>query len=341
MRRTRLGFLLLTAFLLCGCSRVPDKEQATGIYFDTPITFTIYALQDPEEALLNTCFEKAKYYEDLLSKTVEGSDVWKINHSQGCPIICDPETITLLSYALEIADQTEGLIDPTIEPLSSLWNFSENAGQTDPVIPEKECIRESLSHVDHNKVLIQGNQVTLTDPGAGIDLGFVAKGYIADQICQYLSTQDNVTGAVINLGGNVVLYGEKPDKNSFQVGFQKPFADIGTSIATTSWTCSADKKSASFVSSGIYERYYEKDGVLYHHILDTNSGYPADTDLNGVTIYSTSSMEVDALSTTCLILGYEKARALIDSIDGVEALFLPKDGSILTTEGFPPVTLKE
>ena len=140
-----------------------------------------------------------------------------------------------------------------------------------------------------------------------IDLGFVAKGYIADRMKEYLIA-NNVKSAVINLGGNVLTIGGRPDHTPFKVGIQKPFADAGTSILIL------DVQDRSLVSSGNYERFFLKEDVLYHHILSTSDGYPADSGLSGVTIISERSVDGDALSTYCFILGYEKGKKLIDSL---------------------------
>ena len=155
-----------------------------------------------------------------------------------------------------------------------------------------------------------------------LDLGFIAKGYIADKLKAYL-VSNCVESAIINLGGNVLTIGKRPDGSPFQVGVQKPFADSGTAALTLSI---ADK---SLVSSGNYERYFVKDDILYHHILSTENGYPADSGLSSVTIISENSVDGDALSTLCFILGYEKGKKLTDSLQGVEAVFIDIDGNIL------------
>ncbi|MBD5396212.1 MAG: FAD:protein FMN transferase [Lachnospiraceae bacterium] len=317
-----LCFFLSIAVLLLfpnltGCGQNMAKETRTGFYLNTVISITLYGTG--REELFEGCMEMADSYEHMLSRTIEGSDVWNINHSGGMPVTVHDETRDLLNIALSYAEMSEGLVDPTIGTLSSLWNFGEDDQGT---VPSEDAIIEALSHVNYRNIMIEGNQVTLKDPQAMIDLGFVAKGYIADRMKEYLIA-NNVKSAVINLGGNVLTIGGRPDHTPFKVGIQKPFADAGTSILIL------DVQDRSLVSSGNYERFFLKEDVLYHHILSTSDGYPADSGLSGVTIISERSVDGDALSTYCFILGYEKGKKLIDSLQGVEAVFISEDGTVL------------
>lgn len=187
-------------------------------------------------------------------------------------------------------------------------------------------LHEALSHVGYEKVTIKEDTVSFSDPLTEIDLGFIAKGYIADRMKDYLVSQ-GVSSATINLGGNVLTIGSRPDGTPFRIGIQKPFAPTGTPALTLPIT------DLSVVSSGVYERYFELDGTLYHHILDTKTGYPIQNNLFEVTIISPSSMDGDALSTTCFLLGLEEGIALIESRENTEAVFLTSDGNIHATSG--------
>ncbi len=288
----------------------------TGFYFDTVITITLYS--STEETILDSCLNLADYYEKLLSRTREGSDIFRINHADGASTEVSPETAKLLSTALEYARLTKGRVDPTIGAVSELWDFHADAVQ---MPPDATTVKAALSHVNYKNVFITGNTVTLTDPQSRLDLGFIAKGYIADQIKEYLLSE-GITSALINLGGNVLAIGSKPDGSAFTIGIQKPFADAGIPADTVS------VQNTSVVSSGVYERFFEYDGRLYHHILDTSTGYPVDNDLLAVSILSDSSTDGDALSTACMSLGYEAARDLISSTEGVDAIFITSDGEI-------------
>lgn len=311
--------LLIFILLLAGCHVTQSPKSATGFYFNTVITVTIY--DHPSEKLLNGCMELASHYEQLFSRTLEGSDIWRINHSGGSYVTVDSETLSLLNTALTYSRLSDGLVDPTIGSLSALWNFGEeNQGN----VPSDLAIQQALSHVNYRNILISGNQVALSDPDACIDLGFIAKGYIADRIKEYL-VSEGIHSGIINLGGNVLAIGSRPSGESFQIGIQKPFDQTGAIVSSLSLT---DK---SMVSSGNYERYFEKDGTLYHHILSTSTGYPAKSGLSQVTIISSQSVDGDALSTLCFILGYEKGLEFIEGLENVDAVFITTDGTIYQT----------
>ena len=158
------------------------------------------------------------------------------------------------------------------------------------------------------------------------------KNDIADQIKKYLE-DEGVEHALINLGGNMLAVGGRYDGTDFQIGIQKPFAETGTVLASVAIS------GKSVVSSGNYERYFEQDGDIYHHILNPATGYPADTGLNQVTIISDSSAQGDALSTTCFLLGLDKGMELIQSLDGVEAVFVTSDMKVHASSEDLPVTI--
>ncbi len=309
----------LCSILLSGCGVFsPDnvKYESTGFYFDTVISVTVYGRSF--EKLPEKCMELAAHYESLLSATLEGSDIWNINHSGGEPVTVDEDTLSLIETSLSYARFSDGLVDPTIGPLTSLWDFGSDGRGT---IPEKEQIETALKHVDYRSILINGRQVTLADPKAHIDLGFIAKGFIADKMKEYLSSQ-GVSSALVNLGGNVVTLGTKPDGSPFRIGIQNPFEKNGSAALTLEIT---DK---SVVSSGDYERFFEKDGKIYHHILSTDTGYPAESGLSQVTVLSPRSVDGDALSTLCFVLGYEKAALMLSDCPDIQAVFITKSGDI-------------
>ncbi len=325
------SFLLLLAFLAAmlsiGIGRAGDTAPVTktGFYFDTAVSITLYGNADP--ALFAQCFSLCQRYEDMLSHTKEGSDIWNLNNAGGKPAAISEETAFLLETAVFYSALTDGAVDATVAPLSTLWNVTGD----DPAVPSAWQIGALLPHVDYRAITIQKNAETYTamlkDPAAAVSLGFIAKGFIADRLKEYLRSQ-GITNAIINLGGNVLTIGTKPDGSPFTVGIQKPFASQGESIATLPL---AD---ASLVSSGIYERYFTaKDGTLYHHILDTKTGYPVSNNLLGVTILSPSSTAGDALSTACLVLGLEKGLALIESLENTHAIFITSDYALHCSKG--------
>ena len=265
-----------------------------------------------------------------MSKTIEGSDVYKINHAQGQPVEVSKDTLKVIELGIEMGDLSGGMFDITIGKVSSLWNFTGD----DPKVPEQADLTEALKTVNYKQIAIADSAVSMKDPQAQLDLGGVAKGYIADRICDYLKNQ-GVEKAVINLGGNVAVLGEKAKDTPWNIAIERPYSDRTEMMGYVS------VKDATVVTSGIYERKFEQDGVLYHHVLDPRSGYPVDTDLEAVTIRAArgNSGFCDGLSTVCLMLGRDKAQALIQTLQEehpemkLEAAFIDKNDAMTQTDG--------
>ena len=309
-----IGALAMSALLLLqGCSQgMSEPISNTGLYFDTVIKIDIYDSSDRE--LLNQCFAYCEEFENLISRTIETSDISRINNAAGSSVTVSDTTIELLQKGIAYGEFTNGKFDITIAPLSELWDIKNNPG----ILPSEDEIQEALSHVDYKNIHISGNEVTLLDPDAAIDLGGIAKGYMADQLKAYL-VSEGIESALINLGGNILTIGTKPNGQAFKLGIQKPFDKQGTPITAV------DSIDNSLVSSGVYERYFEVDGVRYHHILNTETGYPYDNGLLGVSIISPESVDGDALSTACFALGLEDGMNLINSLENTEAIFITED----------------
>ena len=310
---------LSSILLLSGCTaKQSEPISKTGLYFDTVIKIDIYDSSDTN--LLNECFAYCQEFENTVSRTIEDSEISKINQAKGAPVEVSDTTIELLQKGIAYGDLTEGKFDITIAPLSELWDIKNNPG----IVPNEADIQEALSHVNYKNILIEGNYVTLLDPDAKIDLGGIAKGYMADKLKEYLVSK-GVKSALINLGGNIVTIGTKPNGNPFKLGIQKPFDKQGSAITAV------DSIDNSLVSSGVYERYFEANGVRYHHILDTETGYPYDNGLLGVSIISPKSVDGDALSTSCYALGLEKGMKLIESLENIDAIFITEDYKLYDT----------
>ncbi len=318
-----IGLLSLT-----GCKKTSSQPaEKSGFYFNTTIGITIYdtdLTMTQKEDLLADSFSLCEKYEKMLSRTVEDSDIYRLNHAKGAPVTVSEETTALIEKALFYSDLTHDVFDCSIAPLSILWDFQGEVKKK----PSDAAIKEALSHVDYRKVSIDGTTITLGDPDMALDLGGIAKGYIADQISSFLSDR-GVTSALINLGGNVLTLGSKVDGSDFRVGVQRPFDDTGTPIAAVPMS------GLSLVTSGIYERYFEEDGILYHHLLNPKTGFPFENNLYSVTILCDSSADADALSTSCFGLGLEEGLKLVEELDGVEALFITHDYELHFSSGFP------
>lgn len=303
--------------MLTGCQTAEPISQ-TDFYFDTVVSVTLY--ERAQEELLASCMDLCEKYESLLSRSIATSDISLINKSGGRPVTVSSDTIAILKKGLYYGELSDGAFDVTIAKASSLWDFKSSS----PALPDAAALTDACSHIDYRKVQISGNTVTLLDPDARIDLGGIAKGYIADCLKEYLLS-NGVEHAVINLGGNVLTIGNKPDGTPYRIGIRKPFDEQSDILKTL------DITDSSVVSSGSYERYFTLNRQLYHHILDPQTGFPVDSGLSGVTIVSSSSMDGDALSTACFVLGKEKGMELIRSLDGIDALFIENDGTVSAT----------
>ena len=318
-RALAVALAMACTLLFSGC-KSPDltKESVVGFYLDTVITLTAYV---EDVSVLNDALAACGRYEALLSRTVEGSDVWRINHAQGQPVQVSPDTIEILETARQVSELSDGAFDATIAPVSTLWDFTSGAA----VLPDAQVIAEAAARVDYRQVIIEGDRVTLPE-GMMIDLGGIAKGYIADAVKEYLIYR-GVRSAILSFGGNIVAIGKKPDGSDWRVGIQ----DIDQ--PTGAYMLVAKNDGGSTVTSGIYERGFELDGVYYHHILDSKSGWPIQNELASVTILSESSMWGDALATAAFALGTEGGLALIEGLDGIEAVFIARDRSVTCTSG--------
>ena len=300
---------------LCSCKQNVYPLTTTQFMMDTVITITIY---DGDSDALDGAVKLCQSYERLLSKTVEESDIARINNSNGELVEVSAETVALLNTALDISRKSDGAFDPTVFPLVELWNVTGSA-----TVPSADRIAKALETVDYNNISVNGTTVTAAN-GAKLDLGGIAKGYIADRVKEYLKSK-GVTGAVINLGGNTLLLGNKSGAE-FSVGIQKPFGAGGELSAVIM----LEDKTA--VTSGVYQRYFESGGKLYHHIIDTKTGYPTDNELYSVTVIADSSAIADGLSTACLSLGIDKGTELARQY-GAELIFITSDGELLLTDG--------
>ena len=279
---------VILIFTLSACSKPPleDPIKTTGIYFDTVISIEIWGSTD--ETILEHCEDICAQYEQLLSRTIDTSDISRINSARGAKVQVDAKTAEVIRKGLYYSQLSEGGFDITIAPLSELWDIKNNPGN----IPDQSAIDEAKSHINYKNVVLEGNTVSLKDPEAAIDLGAIAKGFIADELKAYLIEQ-GIEHALINLGGNILAVGGKASGESFHVGIQRPFDERNTVMT------SVDVNGKSVVSSGTYERYFEKNGKIYHHLLNPFTGYPFDNHLLQVTIISALSVDGDGLSTAC------------------------------------------
>jgi len=288
-------------------------------YLDTFIEIKVYA--KVETRILDECFAIIERYDNLLSRTKPGTNIYQLNETG--TVEMSEDVLELLQKGLYYSQLSNGIFDITAEPITSQWDFKAEV----PALPDADTLAEAVKHVNYENLVIEGNKVSLTDPESGVDLGAIAKGYIADRVKEYLLSE-GVESAIINLGGNVLCIGIKPNGDTFNVGIQYPFQ------ARTELIAKVRIDDFSVVTSGVDQRNFTIDDTFYHHILNTETGYPCDNGLLAVTILSPQSVDGDGLSTTCFALGLEKGMELINSMEGVYAVFVDEKYDLHFSEGF-------
>lgn len=337
----RFFIIAFTGLLCISCAQQPiERSTRTESTIGTVCTISLYE-KDPKP-LFDEIFTALDLLEQHVSVTIETSDIAKINAAAGTAssvtdttvnsafVQCHDDTFYILQAAIKYAALTDGAFDPSIEPLVKLWGI----GTDDAHIPTQTQIDETKTLVDYTKIEINEAEKSVYLPvkGMGLDLGGIAKGYAADLIVQILK-QHGSTKAIIDLGGNIYAYGAKSG-NAFVdnatttpwvVGIKNPFDSTGAPIL------SAQLVNETVVTSGVYERFFIKDGVRYHHLIDKKTGYPAQNGLMSATIITNSSMTADALSTAVFVLGAEKGLALLESLKGVDGVCVNEYKKITAT----------
>lgn len=283
-----------------------------GKYFDTVNSITA----ECPTALLEAAMKLCEKYERILSKTISGSDVWKINHSRGDRVQIKPETRDILVCALDFYDKTAGAFNIGMKPLIDLWDVKHRH-----TLPTEDEIKAALHEIDISEIRIENDSVIIPDKRIGIDLGGVAKGYIADCIANFLRS-NGVDSALLNFGGNIVCVGNKPDGTPWNIGLQSPFGQTQTDFfAITEIT------DGTVVTSGIYERCFMCEGRIYHHIIDPRTGQPSASGIISASVIGKDSMIADTLATSIILLGWEKGLKLAEEY-GYYAVCISENGSI-------------
>ena len=323
-----IGCMLVLLFFIVSCNKDSsstdiEPQSRSELMLGTVCKITIY--DHPSDDAFKAAFARIAQIEERMSLHIATSEVAQIQMNAGVkPVIVSSDTYKVVDEALRIAALSGGAFDPTIGPLVQAWDIGGN----NPRRPSQEEIDSLLPLVGYDRVLLNeaDSSVYLIDTGMVLDLGGIAKGYAADEAARVLAGY-GVKSAIVNLGGNVLTMGSKPDGSAWRIGIQNPGEGRGAYALILSIT------GTSLVTSGPYERYLELDGVVYHHILNTTTGYPVQSDFDSVSIITPNSFIADALSTTVYSLGFEKGMALVDSLENVEAVFISKEKEIFFSEG--------
>lgn len=306
--------LLLIALLLCGCAQTAPVEREI-FAMDTLMTLRVWGADDDALAAV----AEINRLDALLSVTNETSEVYALNRNGEVEFSLD--AYHLLNKAVAISRRTDGAFDLTVYPLVEAWGFTKDEQH----VPSREEIAAALALVGYER-LEQKLDVTFVSFDGRLDLGGIAKGYAAQKVVELLQDR-GVETAFVSLGGNVQTLGSKPDGSRWVVGIADP-NEPSQAIA-----CLRFDGSLALVTSGGYQRYFEENGVRYHHILDPKTGYPADSGLASVTVLAHDGALADGLSTALFVMGMEKASALWRESEDFEAVFITQDGGIYATAG--------
>ncbi len=296
---------ILILLLLCGCSANKAPEYSSTLFMmDTVCAIRIDGKSSPDA--ISAAFDRISEIEAATDYYSEDSEVSAINRAAAGEVIpLGDDLFNILKACLSVCEKSEGAFDITIAPLKDAWNFSAE----NPAPPTDDAIAQALSLVDYKQLILdeQNKTLTKTSSACKIDLGAAAKGYAADCAAEVLREHD-CRWAVIDLGGNICVVGKNPARRNGEwiIGLQEPFADSGEYFTTVSITDGA------VVTAGVYQRYFEYDGNIYHHILDTDTGFPCDNGLESASIKTDSALMADCLSTACLALGSDAGHSLAD-----------------------------
>ena len=328
-----LALGLASAILFTGCAerreaaqqmlenqKMENRHEATTFAMDTVMTFTVIH-EDGDEIIIDA-EQEIRRLENLLSVTVENSDVSKLNAAAGNEAIeMHIDTQVLLQKGKELGEKTGNAFDIAISPVVKAWGFTE----AEHSVPSQEKLDTLLPLTDPDDILLDSGKAYLQKEGMAVDLGGIAKGYASDKVAELLK-EKGVASAIVSLGGNVYGVGTKPDGEKWEVALANP-------LDANDYCGLISIENQAVVTSGGYQRYFEENGKKYHHIIDPATGYPAESGLLSVTIISDSGTEADVLSTALYVMGLEKALAFWQEHGGFEAIFVTEAGEVIATEG--------
>ncbi len=303
---------------------ISDEEMIFGTF----VSIQIFDTKD--ETLLEESFARLRDLDNKMSLNIDGSEVNQINALAGQEAVyVSEDTFYVIQKAIEYSQMSEGAFDITMEPVIDLWGI----GTDRATVPEEKQIKDALFYVDYHNITIDEEARTVRlEEGMSIDLGGIAKGYAADEVALYL-TRQGVQRGIINIGGNVMLLGEKEKNKGFKVGLQDPYAGRNQYFGVL------EIGDATVVTSGVYERNFEKDGVLYHHILNPDTGKPVRNSVAAVSVIAERSIDADALSTVLFAIGKEKGLELVENLLNIECIYVMDDYRVYTSSGIDQTML--
>lgn len=349
-RKISYLLLLITVTVLASCGKQKGKTEGSGILepnskemssqslskasdlekseaseseifaLDTAITLKVYGSKRDE--VLKKLEDKINELDDMLSTGKETSEVSRLN--RGGEAVLSPTMANLVKRSLDIYKKTDGLFDITIYPLMELWGFPTKNYR----VPSEKEIEEKLKLVGSDKIDFneETRKISFKNKGMEIDFGGIGKGYITDELVKIL-TDEKVESAIINLGGNVFGFRKKPDGSLWNIAIRDP-------NEPDKYMAAIRLEDSAVITSGGYERYFEENGIIYHHILDPRTGKPSESGLKSVSIISKDGTLADALSTSLFIMGEEKAIGYWkENGSNFDILLMTNDNRLLVSAG--------
>ncbi len=319
-----IGIILL----LVGCNSVNEDVKPISkstFMLGTVVSVSIYGTED--EAIFEKLFDRMEVIEEKMSKTISTSEVSRINLLSETgdisnQINIDSDVFTVIDTALEYGHKSNGKFDVTLAPIVELWGI----GTEHENIPNHEAIEKLLLTVGLDKIKINAeNNISLAQ-NTKIDLGGIAKGYAADEVADML-IESGIEKAIINLGGNVKVIGEKSKGVPFRIGIQDPLSQRNNYLGIV------EVSDKTVVTSGDYEKYFERDGKRYHHIFDPSTGYPYETNVASVTVISDESIVADAMSTILYLMDVKEGLVFVNTLEGVDCIYVTKDKEVYLSSG--------
>lgn len=310
--------LFIAAAVVCmiaGCARTVREQSETLFAMDTVMDLKVYSNSD---TALSDAHAEIMRLDALLDRGDSAGDIYRINTEKTA--VVSSETADILRTAIATSEETDGAFDITTAPLSDLWGFYN----LDFRIPTDGEILSALDGVGYQKIQLTENTITIPENTA-IDLGGIAKGYASDRVVDVLRAS-GVSSAIISLGGNVHALGSRTDGRDWSVGITDP-DDKNRLIGTV------NVRDKAVITSGSYQRFFERDGVTYHHIIDPATGKSAASGLKSVTVIADSGIRADSLSTALFVMGLDKSAELWRKNGGFDAVFVTDGGSVYITDG--------
>lgn len=320
--RLIIVIVIFIAIIYSVFSNNKDKSiSQTYFYMGTVIDITLFETDD--QSHLSNISTIINDLDKKLSRNIETSEIYKINNlAKNESLKLSDDTYNIIKSSLYYSDLSKGYFDITINPLVMLWGIGTESAN----VPSEENIKKTIKKIDYKNIMLNNNVITLLSEDTSIDLGAIAKGYVADKIVEYLK-DNNIDKALINLGGNVYAHGSSTTSKPWNIGIRDPENKSNGPVLKVML------ENKSVVTSGSYERFFEEDGIIYHHILNPFDGYPVNNDILSISIISDKSIDGDALSTSLYCLGTKEALNIAKSLENIELIIITKDKKIYITNG--------